>query len=273
MVTSKVIHLNQKDSNNALSFFHFEGNMAKRQEKQERQPQITLSSNRLRVRIDDLDVISPLTDNQKVFFDYYKQEEQFMLLHGVAGTGKTYIALYKALEEVLDKSSSYQKVVIVRSVVPSREIGHLPGDEKEKSEVYQQPYMEICHNLFHRSDAYQRLQEQGAIQFLTTSFLRGVTLDNTIVLVDECQNLNDCEINTIMTRVGTNSKIIFCGDFRQTDLNKKHDMSGLKKFMSIAKMMPSFKLIEFSVNDIVRSEIVKQYILARLQYEETHAQG
>jgi phosphate starvation-inducible protein PhoH len=133
--------------------------------------------------------------------------------------------------------------------------------------------MEICHNLFHRSDAYQRLQEQGAIQFLTTSFLRGVTLDDTIVLVDECQNLNDCEINTIMTRVGTNSKIIFCGDFRQTDLNKKHDMSGLKKFMSIAKMMPSFKHIEFSVNDIVRSEIVKQYILARLQYEETHAHG
>jgi predicted ribonuclease YlaK len=243
--------------------------MAKRQEKQDRQPQITLSSNRLKIRIDDMDVISPLTDNQKIFFDYYKQEEQFMLLHGVAGTGKTYIALYKALEEVLDKSTTFKRVVIVRSIVPSREIGHLPGDEKEKTEVYQQPYMEICHNLFNRSDAYQRLTEQGAIQFLTTSFLRGVTLDDTVVIVDECQNLNDCEINTIMTRVGMNSKIIFCGDFRQTDLNKKHDMSGLKKFIAIAKMMPSFKLIEFNVDDIVRSEIVKQYILARLKYEES----
>jgi len=271
MSASKVIHFNRKGSRSSLSFFISEGNMAKRQEKQDRQPQITLSSNRLKIRIDDMDVISPLTDNQKTFFDCYKQGEQFMLLHGVAGTGKTYIALYKALEEVLDKSTTYQRVVIVRSIVPSREIGHLPGDEKEKSEVYQQPYMEICHNLFNRTDAYQRLQEQGAIQFLTTSFLRGVTLDDTIVIVDECQNLNDCEINTIMTRVGMNSKIIFCGDFRQTDLNKKHDMSGLKKFITIAKMMPSFKLIEYTVDDIVRSEIVKQYILARLKYEETHA--
>ncbi len=244
--------------------------MAKRQEKQDRQPQITLSSNRLKIRLDDMNVISPLTENQKTFFDHYKRNELFMLLHGVAGTGKTYIALYKALEEVLDKSNNLDRVVIVRSIVPSREIGHLPGDEKEKTEVYQQPYMEICHNLFNRTDAYQRLTEQGVIQFLTTSFLRGVTLDDTVVIVDECQNLNDCEINTIMTRVGMNSKIIFCGDFRQTDLNKKHDMSGLKKFISIAQMMESFKLIEFTVNDIVRSQIVKEYILARLRYEDTH---
>jgi len=264
----KVIPINQKDSNATLSFFILEGSMAKRQEKVYRSPEVTIATNRLRVRLDDMSVIEPLTDNQKLFFDYYKSEEQFMLLHGVAGTGKTYIALYKALEEVLDKSNHFEKVVIVRSVVPTREIGHLPGDEKEKTEVYQEPYHEICRNLFNRADAYQRLKEQCAVHFLTTSFLRGITLDDTIVIVDECQNLNDAEINTIMTRVGTNSKIIFCGDFRQTDLNKKQDMSGLKKFISIAKMMPSFKLIEFSVHDIVRSEIVKQYILARLRYEE-----
>ena len=157
---------------------------------------------------------------------------------------------------------------IVRSAVPAREIGHLPGDEKEKTDVYKEPYVEICSNLFNRADAFQRLQEQGVCHFLITSFLRGVTLDNSIIIVDECQNLSDSEINTIMTRVGHNSKIIFCGDFRQTDLNKKHDMSGLKKFISIAKMMPAFRLIEFSVADIVRSDIVKQYILARLKYEE-----
>ena len=269
MKHAKVIPFNRKDSE-SLSFFISEGNMAKRQEKQEqRQPQITLTSNRLKIRLDDMDVISPLTENQKIFFDLYKHNEQFMLLHGVAGTGKTYIALYKALEEVLDKSSGYDKVIIVRSAVPAREIGHLPGDEKEKTEVYKEPYVEICHNLFGRHDAFQRLQEQGAVHFLITSFLRGVTLDNSIILVDECQNLSDAEINTIMTRVGHNSKIIFCGDFRQTDLVKKNDMSGLKKFISIAKMMPAFKLIEFSVDDIVRSDIVKQYILARLSYEES----
>lgn len=263
MGSAKVIPFNRKDSNIMLSFFISEGSMAKRQEKI--QP---LANNRLKIRLDDLDVINPLTDNQKTFFEYYQAGESFMLLHGVAGTGKSYIALYKALEEVLNKSSTYQQVIIVRSAVPARDIGHLPGDEKEKTEVYKEPYIEICSNLFNRHDAFQRLQEQGACQFLITSFLRGITLDNSIIIVDECQNLCDSEINTIMTRVGNNSKIIFCGDFRQTDLSKKNDMSGLKKFIGIARMMPNFKLIEFSANDIVRSELVKQYILARLRYED-----
>lgn len=265
MVTAKVIPFNQRDSNVRLSLFISEGSMAKRQEKIQ-----TLPSHRLKIRLDDMNVIEPLTDNQKVFFDFYKDGQSFMLLHGVAGTGKTYIALYKALEEVLDRSSSYHRVIIVRSAVPARDIGHLPGDEKEKTEVYKEPYVEICNNLFNRPDAFQRLQEQDVCHFLITSFLRGVTLDDSIIIVDECQNLCDSEINTIMTRVGNNSKIIFCGDFRQTDLNKKNDMSGLKKFINIAKMMPSFKLVEFSVHDIVRSEIVKQYILARLKYEDTN---
>lgn len=264
MVSAKVIPFNRRDSNIRLSFFISEGYMAKRQEKVQ-----TLPNHRLKIRLDDMDVIEPLTDNQKVFFDYYKGGETFMLLHGVAGTGKSYIALYKALEEVLDRSTIYDRVIIVRSAVPAREIGHLPGDEKEKTEVYKEPYVEICGNLFNRPDAFQRLQEQGVCHFLITSFLRGVTLDNSIIIVDECQNLCDSEINTIMTRVGNNSKIIFCGDFRQTDLTKKNDMSGLKKFINIAKMMPSFKLVEFSPQDIVRSDIVKQYILARLKYEDT----
>jgi phosphate starvation-inducible protein PhoH len=265
---ARIIQLTRRDSNATLSFFILEGSMAKRQEKEQRQPHLTLASNRLKLRLDDMDVISPLTDNQQTFFTHYKEGREFILLHGVAGTGKTYIALYKALEEALDRESVYDKVIIVRSAVPSREIGHLPGDEKEKTDVYKEPYVEICSNLFNRNDAFQRLQEQGVCHFLITSFLRGVTLDNSVVIVDECQNLSDSEINTIMTRVGHNSKIIFCGDFRQTDLNKKHDMSGLKKFIAIAKMMPSFKMVEFSVDDIVRSDIVKQYILARLKYEE-----
>lgn len=244
--------------------------MARKQAQQEYQPQITLASNKLKIRIDDLKTISPLTDNQRKFFELYKNS-QALLLHGLAGTGKSYIALYKALEEVLDKSSSFTKVVVVRSAVPSREIGHLPGDEKEKTEVYQLPYIEICEDLFNRHDAFQRLQEQKSINFMVTSFIRGITLDNSVIIVDECQNMTDMELNSIITRVGDKSKIIFCGDFRQTDLYKKTDMSGLKKFMIIADMMPSFKVIEFEVEDIVRSDLVKEYILARLRYEEQYA--
>ena len=232
-------------------------------------PQLTLTNNKLKLRLDDMKTIRPLTENQKGFFEAY-DKSKVMLLHGVAGTGKTYIALYHALEEVLDIKNQYQKVVIVRSAVPSRDIGHLPGDEKEKTEVYTEPYVEICKDLFDRPDAYNRLTEQKAMQFLITSFVRGITLNNSIIIVDECQNMTDMELNSIMTRIGIKSKIIFCGDFRQTDLYKKTDMSGLKKFMAIADMMPSFKTFEFGTDDIVRSSIVKEYILARLKYENQY---
>lgn len=232
------------------------------------QAQITIT-NKLKLRIDDLKVVEPLTNNQRRFFEIY-EKSKIMLLHGLAGTGKSYIALYKALEEVLDKGNHFQQVVIVRSAVPSREIGHLPGDEREKTEVYKAPYIDICEDLFNRSDAFQRLQEQGVIKFMITSFVRGITLDDSVIIVDESQNMTDMELNSIITRVGVRSKIIFCGDFRQTDLYKKTDMSGLKKFMVIADMMPSFKTLEFDVNDIVRSDIVKEYILARLEYENRY---
>jgi phosphate starvation-inducible protein PhoH len=244
--------------------------MAKRQEKlEQKQPKLTLS-NRLKIQFEDLKEVVPLTINQKIFFDAYDKNERLIMLHGVAGTGKTYIALYKALKEALQKPSLKKRIIIVRSAVQAREIGYLPGDAVEKNEVYQIPYKEICADLLHKYDAFQRLQEQHMINFVTTSFLRGLTLDNSIIIVDECQNLNDAEINTIMTRVGNNSKIIFCGDFRQTDLNKRHDVSGLKKFIEIVKMIKGFRMVEFDTHDIVRSDLVKQYILARLEYEEKH---
>lgn len=229
------------------------------------------TSNKLRITLDMMDTFQPMTENQNKFYQLYKQQTPAILLHGVAGTGKTFIALYKALEEVLDKGNPYHQVIVVRSAVPSREIGHLPGDEHEKSEVYMAPYIDICDRLFYnRSDAWQRLLEQKAARFMITSFVRGITLDNSIVIVDECQNMTDMELNSIMTRIGTNSKIIFCGDFRQTDLAKKHDMSGLQKFMGIVDRMPSFKTIEFDTDDIVRSDIVKEYILARTEFENNH---
>ena len=233
------------------------------------EPKVKIEKSRLcKVKYDDLKHIQPKTQNQRIFFELYDQQSTAMLLHGVAGTGKTFISMYKALEEVLDPTTDFERVVVVRSAVPSRDIGHLPGDEKEKTEVYTLPYVEICDDLFNHIQPFQRMQEQKTVHFLITSFVRGITLDNSIIIVDECQNMTDMELNSIMTRIGKNSKIIFCGDFRQTDLYKKNDMSGLQKFMAIADMMPSFKTVEFSVNDIVRSKLVTEYILARLEYEE-----
>lgn len=226
-------------------------------------------SNALKIRIDDLKTFDPLTDNQKKFYDAYKQGDYFIALHGVAGTGKTFIALYKALEEVLDKSNPFNKIIIVRSAVPSREVGHLPGDLNEKTEIYRQPYQQICTTLFGRPDAYQRLEEQRHIEFISTSFIRGMSFDDAIIIVDEMQNLSYEEIDTVMTRVGYRSKIIWCGDYRQTDLNKKkNDMSGILKFFDVAMHMRAFTRIEFTPDDIVRSSLVKDYILAKLKFED-----
>jgi predicted ribonuclease YlaK len=226
-------------------------------------------NNHLRIRIDDLKTFTPLTANQKLFYDAYKRGDYFVALHGVAGTGKTFIALYKALEEVLDKSNPFNKIIVVRSAVPSREVGHLPGDVNEKMEIYQQPYRQICETLFGRKDAWDRLEEQHHIEFISTSFIRGMSFDDAIIIVDEMQNMTYEEIDTVMTRVGYRSKIIWCGDYRQTDLNKKkNDMSGILKFFDIAMHMGAFTRIEFSPDDIVRSSLVKDYILAKLKYED-----
>lgn len=228
-----------------------------------------VASNQLKLRLDNLKTFQPLTGNQKLFYDAYKQGDYFIALHGVAGTGKTFIALYKAIEEVLDKSNPFNKIIVVRSAVQGREMGHLPGDVNEKMEIYEQPYRQICHQLFDRKDAWDRLEEQGYIQFISTSFIRGMSWDDAIIIVDECQNLTWDELNTCMTRVGYRSKILFCGDYRQTDLNKKsNDQSGLKKFLNVADLMKSHTRIEFTPEDIVRSSLVKEWILATMNYED-----
>ena len=227
------------------------------------------STNHLKLRIDDLKTFEPLTENQKLFFDAYKRQDYFIALHGVAGTGKTFCALYKAIEEVLDKGNPFHKIIIVRSAVQSREIGHLPGDVDEKMDIYQQPYRQICNTLFSRHDAWDRLEEQHHIEFISTSFIRGMSFDDAIIIVDEMQNMTFEEIDTVMTRVGYRSKIIWCGDYRQTDLNKKkNDVSGILKFFDIAMHMKAFTRIEFTPDDIVRSSLVKDYILAKVKYED-----
>tara|TARA_B100001121_G_scaffold304315_1_gene319625 strand:- start:1677 stop:2426 length:750 start_codon:yes stop_codon:yes gene_type:complete len=214
--------------------------------------------------------VAPLTDNQRILFDSYAQHKN-IVAYGVAGTGKTFITLYNALKEVLDDSTPYERVYIVRSLVSTREIGFLPGDHEDKSTLYQIPYKHMVKYMFQMpSDAdfemlYGNLKSQETIKFWSTSFLRGTTLDNAIILVDEFQNLNFHELDSIITRVGENSKICFCGDASQTDLVKTNDKNGIVDFMNILRKMVSFDIIEFDVNDIVRSGLVKEYIIAKLQ--------
>ena len=210
------------------------------------------------IKIDNLATMEPLTDNQQEFFSSYN-EKDVLLLHGCAGTGKTAISVYKALESVLDKGNIYNRVVLVRSAVPAREIGHLPGDLEEKGMVYESPYISLCNDLLSRGDGYTRLKEQGHLSFCLSSYLRGITLDNSIIVVDEIQNMNYVELYTIMTRIGIDSKIIFCGDTKQNDINGK---SGLDKFMKVLDNMPSACHIEFTIDDIVRSDLVKEFLIA-----------
>jgi predicted ribonuclease YlaK len=214
--------------------------------------------------------IEPLTDNQKSLFKSYDKDKN-IVAYGCAGTGKTFITLYNALCDVLDERSPYEKIYIVRSLVATREIGFLPGDHEDKSSLYQIPYKNMVKYMFEMpTDAdfemlYGNLKTQGTISFWSTSFIRGTTLDNSIIIVDEFQNLNYHELDSIITRVGENSKIMFCGDATQSDLIKSNEKNGIVDFMKVLRIMPSVDIVEFGVEDIVRSGLVKEYILAKME--------
>ena len=214
--------------------------------------------------------IEPLTDNQKKLFKSYS-EGKHLVAYGASGTGKTFITLYNALSDVLDDRTPYEKIYLVRSLVSTREIGFLPGDHEDKSSLYQIPYKNMVKYMFQMpSDAdfemlYGNLKTQETISFWSTSFIRGTTLDNCIIIVDEFQNLNFHELDSIVTRVGENSKIMFCGDATQTDLVKTNEKNGIIDFMKILNVMPSFDTIEFGIDDIVRSGIVKEYLIAKME--------
>jgi phosphate starvation-inducible protein PhoH len=208
--------------------------------------------------------VKPITEAQKAAFDSW-QEGYNIMLHGIAGTGKTFLALYFALYDVFDVKSPYKKVFIVRSTVPSRNQGFMPGTKSQKEAVYEQPYGPICTEIFGRGDSYQLLKQKNNIEFLSTSYLRGTTFDDCVIVVDEMQNMSDQELHTVMTRVGQNCKIFFAGDIKQDDLTSErfNEQSGIADFIKIISNMKQFDLIEFFAEDIVRSELVKEYIITR----------
>ena len=214
--------------------------------------------------------VKPLTENQEKLFDDYKKGKN-IFAYGAAGTGKTFIVLYNALKEVLNERTPYEKIYIVRSLVSTREIGFLPGDHEDKSALYQIPYKNMVKYMLEMpSDAdfemlYGNLKAQATISFWSTSFIRGTTFDNAILIIDECQNLNFHELDSIITRVGENTKIMLCGDASQSDLTKTYERNGILDFIKIIRNMEDeFGITEFGVNDIVRSGLVKKYIATKL---------
>jgi len=219
------------------------------------------SSNKEKINF-NLKNIEPLTQNQKTSFEAYNQGKNLML-HGIAGTGKSFISLYLGLKQILAENSQYKKIIIVRSVVPTRDMGFLPGSSKEKARVYEAPYYAICTELFGRGDSYEYLKQKGLIDFVSTSFIRGITLNDCIIIVDEIANMTLHELDSVITRVGKNCKIVFCGDFRQSDFTKEQDKNGLRDFMAIIKRMKSFTFVDFNEQDIVRSALVKDYIIQK----------
>ena len=217
----------------------------------------------------DLVAIKPLGDNQKQVFDTWKKSKH-QFLFGPAGTGKTFISLYLALQDVFNLKKPQEKVILVRSLMPTRDIGFLPGESdlgEAKELLYQVPYQNMVTFMFKMQNEqqfnslYYELKEQDSLFFISTSFLRGITLDNAIIIVDECQNLNFHELDTIITRVGQDSRIIFCGDFSQSDLVKTEEINGLHDFLKILEEMGEFNCLEFTIGDIVRSGFVRSYLI------------
>jgi phosphate starvation-inducible protein PhoH len=209
-----------------------------------------------------LDPIKPKTENQRAAFRDYEAGDT-LFLHGLPGTGKTFVALYLALKSVINEKT-HRRVVIVRSAVPTRDIGFLPGSAAEKMRAYEAPYAAICAELFGRGDAYEVLKQKKLVEFIPTSFIRGVTIDDAVVIIEEGQNMSRQEIRSVVTRVGENSRVIVAADASQDDLTSKRysEESGIDWFIKVMKRMPCVSFIDFVVEDIVRSGFVKSFILA-----------
>lgn len=223
-----------------------------------------MTSNRAKAYYDDLFEFEPQTENQKKAYNAWDEGDN-LVLSGTAGTGKTFVALYLALESMLEKGTPYDKVIIVRSVVPTRDVGFLPGSVEEKQEVFETPYKAICAELF--GDAgpafYNKMVTAHQLQFTTTSFIRGLTIDNAIVIVDEMQNLNFHELDSVITRIGNNCRVIFSGDYLQSDFKDPAEKNGLQQFLRIMEQMKYFSVITFGWKDIVRSDFLRDYIMTK----------
>jgi len=216
----------------------------------------------LQVRLDDLLEYEPITRGQEVTYQAW-DDDYNLVLTGSAGTGKTFMGMYLGLEQVLDPTTEQERLVIVRSMVPTRDMGFLPGTKEEKEDVLLSPYKNIANELFGDSNSYNRAVTAKKIEFQSTSFIRGLTLDNCVILVDEMQNMNFHELDSVITRVGKNCRVIFAGDYLQSDFKFKDEKDGIMKFLTIVEQLKKFEVITFGWEDIVRSDFVRDYIMTK----------
>jgi phosphate starvation-inducible protein PhoH len=250
------------DSTDDLTFAITNSRTRSQRKKQKKQPADKFQEKTTKQSL-SLKHINPMTKNQSYIFTYYSENKN-ILIHGLPGTGKTFISLYLALNDILN-NYNYKKIVVVRSTVPTRDMGFLPGNKAEKTKEYEAPYQAICSELFGRGDAYDIMKQKGVIEFMPTSFIRGVTLSDCVLILDECQNNTFHELDSVITRMGNNTKIIICGDFRQSDLKFKDERKGLLDFMDILHRMKSFAHVELNQEDIVRSGTVREYIISKTE--------
>jgi len=215
-----------------------------------------------KANFNDMFEFEPQTTNQRIAYDAWDDGDN-LVLTGSAGTGKTFVAMYLAIEAVLTKETPYDRVVIVRSVVPTRDMGFLPGTIEEKKEVFETPYKAICNELFGDVNIYDRMIANNQLQFTTTSFIRGLTIDNAVVIVDEMQNLNFHELDSVITRVGTNCRVIFSGDYLQSDFKDPAERDGIQRFLRIIDQLKNFSVVSFNWHDIVRSDFLRDYIMTK----------
>lgn len=219
-------------------------------------------NNSMTVRLDDLLQFEPVTNNQEIAYKAWDEGDN-LVLSGSAGTGKTFIGMYLALEDILDKDTEYDKLFIIRSMVPTRDMGYLPGSKEEKEQAYILPYKAIANEFFGDVASYNKMVTSKQIEFMSTSFIRGSTFDNCIMLVDEMQNLTFHELDSIITRVGKHSKIIFCGDYKQSDFKYQDEKDGIIGFLTIVEQLKNFTMVNFGWEDIVRSDFVRDYIMTK----------
>lgn len=215
-----------------------------------------------KLRLEHLRTLDLLTKNQEIAYESFKEGFN-LILDGAAGTGKTYLGCYLGIHDALDNESPRDKIVIVRSALPTRDMGYLPGTKEEKEAAYTDPYIAMFYDFFDDKEAWSKLTQMGNVEFLTTSFIRGLTINDATVIIDEAQNCTFHELCSIITRLGTTCRLIICGDYYQSDLKSKGDQNGIIDFIKILNHMKYFDHIEFTWEDIVRSGMVRDFIMTK----------